>query len=600
MTILPPFTIQQITILLTISATIFLTSCAGEKSNELKGSNSIQLSGAVADGYLTGAKVCLDTNDNYACDADEPTTISGEKGVYTLGKIDTKIASNHSIIVEVSTSTTDEDTGKTIPVPYKLSSPTQSHHFISPITTMVNSSLKTKAVTLDEAKKLVTEKLLGIDPALAIDPLADYIEKKSSNDSNNSYENTHLVAQAVAQIIANNAKRLNSILGNDATIENQALTQILSNNKAEKNLQQISHVVLNSQNAAALTTSINSFSSHLINVKDKNQLREDLAEIKRQQAIAKVSKKIQPSEFIDLNIQTYEIVYRSNEYHIYSFALYNNFVYGDKKAINKSSLIFDNIPKNEHHRGIGYSLKNNKIAVEFNNSQLAKTNHFKEVNLTGQTLKLKSIATRDRDDQWKTGDENKIVSFSEGDKLYIFPFFYLTKPVPTTEEISFTSICSNNIKACEIGYLNGEDSIASYLAGLPKANSKRHVNCKHESVEATCKMLGWYSEDNKTIHYCTTNDDRTSCVPGTEATFKSYLRHETNLNDPFYGNYELLTRIDIGEYVKGEGLKLLVAYDNGQSNQLLQMRWGIYLSGFETERSILNESAIKKVLSALK
>ena len=58
-----------------------LTACGGGGGGGGGGSSgSSTLSGTVIDGYIEGAKVCLDVNSNGACDAGEPTTITDSAG----------------------------------------------------------------------------------------------------------------------------------------------------------------------------------------------------------------------------------------------------------------------------------------------------------------------------------------------------------------------------------------------------------------------------------------------------------------------------------------------------------------------------------------
>ncbi len=46
-----------------------LAACSNDSSNS-SSDNNTPISGKVADGYLAGAKVCLDLNANQACDDD--------------------------------------------------------------------------------------------------------------------------------------------------------------------------------------------------------------------------------------------------------------------------------------------------------------------------------------------------------------------------------------------------------------------------------------------------------------------------------------------------------------------------------------------------
>ena len=66
--------------LISIGIVTFFIGCGGGSSS----SSSNTISGKVVDGYVKGAKVCLDINNNFRCDENEPFTISDENGNYTL------------------------------------------------------------------------------------------------------------------------------------------------------------------------------------------------------------------------------------------------------------------------------------------------------------------------------------------------------------------------------------------------------------------------------------------------------------------------------------------------------------------------------------
>ena len=71
---------------------------------------AITITGTAADGYLRGAKVCLDVNENGVCETAEPqdTTIVG--GVYVI-TVAPDIDIDKPLLVEVSERTIDEDDG---------------------------------------------------------------------------------------------------------------------------------------------------------------------------------------------------------------------------------------------------------------------------------------------------------------------------------------------------------------------------------------------------------------------------------------------------------------------------------------------------------
>ena len=59
-----------------------LTACGGGSSGPmLSASTSTTLEGRVIDGYISGATVCLDLNNNYLCDIpDEPSAVTSTGG----------------------------------------------------------------------------------------------------------------------------------------------------------------------------------------------------------------------------------------------------------------------------------------------------------------------------------------------------------------------------------------------------------------------------------------------------------------------------------------------------------------------------------------
>ena len=98
------------------------------------------ITGKVADGYLRGATVCIDVNENESCDDDEPQTISEAGGVYTLNVSDEY--SDKPILAEVPADAIDEDTGEAFGRDVIFSTPADRPGFISPLTTLVQQELK--------------------------------------------------------------------------------------------------------------------------------------------------------------------------------------------------------------------------------------------------------------------------------------------------------------------------------------------------------------------------------------------------------------------------------------------------------------------------
>ena len=100
-----------------------LVGCGGGGGGDVSGSTSGSvvdtsnlLKGVVVDGYLVGAKVCLDLNTNWVCDSGEPSTISSAGGQYTLDISPLKYTDTYDqlVIAEVGPDVKDEATGKTL------------------------------------------------------------------------------------------------------------------------------------------------------------------------------------------------------------------------------------------------------------------------------------------------------------------------------------------------------------------------------------------------------------------------------------------------------------------------------------------------------
>lgn len=101
------------------------------------------LHGFVMDGPLVGARVCLDTNSNWVCDANEPSAISSENGAFTLSIAPLKYQETYDkqIIAEVGPDALDEATGMTLNASgqagYVLTSWGGPRPILSPINTLL-------------------------------------------------------------------------------------------------------------------------------------------------------------------------------------------------------------------------------------------------------------------------------------------------------------------------------------------------------------------------------------------------------------------------------------------------------------------------------
>ena len=107
------------------------------------------ISGKVADGYLVGAQVFLDKNNNYLLDSGEPSAITGPDGTYTLVIAPGDVGKYPVVAVALAGRTIDLDSpGQALQNSYVLCLPKDSvsgsvSNFISPMSTQVRELMET-------------------------------------------------------------------------------------------------------------------------------------------------------------------------------------------------------------------------------------------------------------------------------------------------------------------------------------------------------------------------------------------------------------------------------------------------------------------------
>ena len=94
----------------------------------------------VIDGAIKNATVCLDKNNNGACDSDEPSGQTDASGKVTL-KVDPADVGKYPVLAVIGTDATDADTGP-VPVAYTLKAPADKSAVISPLTSLVQTIIE--------------------------------------------------------------------------------------------------------------------------------------------------------------------------------------------------------------------------------------------------------------------------------------------------------------------------------------------------------------------------------------------------------------------------------------------------------------------------
>jgi hypothetical protein len=180
---------------LTVSAVAALmVACGGGSGASDVTPSTVSISGVVADGYLSGAKVCLDQNENMVCDAGEPTATTLAGGAYTITGVVASELAAYPVIAEVPATATDSDfVGTTVGKAFVLSAP-KGNTTVTPLSSLVHQEMAAATPPLSAASAAANVKAAM---AITADPLADYIASPNAD--------AHLKAQLIAQSLKNNA-----------------------------------------------------------------------------------------------------------------------------------------------------------------------------------------------------------------------------------------------------------------------------------------------------------------------------------------------------------------------------------------------------------
>ena len=170
---------------LCILSAAFLTACGGGSgAGGDSGPGTSTVSTTVIDGAIKNAKVCLDKSKNGVCDTGEPSDITDTTGKANLTVNNSDIG-KYPLLAVVDKDAIDADTGAVL-TPYVMKAPADQTSVISPLTTLVQTTIESTGVSTAAAVAAVKTQT-----GLAISPLADF-----TKDNNNS-------DQKAAQILAN-------------------------------------------------------------------------------------------------------------------------------------------------------------------------------------------------------------------------------------------------------------------------------------------------------------------------------------------------------------------------------------------------------------
>jgi hypothetical protein len=211
---------------LSIGLAVLLAGCGGGSTNPTSSSGStttpVAFKGAVVDGAIKGAKVCLDVNSNGLCDADEPSAVTSADGAYSFSYTGS-IAGMHVLAI-VGTDAIDSDTGP-VTTAYNMLAPASAPSYVTPLTTLISSEMLTSKGSAEDAEKTVKA-------SLGLDASSSLLGKNVMDDAT-----LHAIAQITAvamasakDAVASNAKEMSPadvMKQSIAFVRNQVLNNVV-------------------------------------------------------------------------------------------------------------------------------------------------------------------------------------------------------------------------------------------------------------------------------------------------------------------------------------------------------------------------------------
>lgn len=170
------------------------------------------LSGAVIDGYISGATVCLDLNADQTCGPDEPKATSGEKGAYSLDITGIKpdvLKAAHLFTDVPKTAKDSDDIDKTLEAadkaPFSMLAPMAAYvnadntlrsAVISPLTTLVSHDMLVNDKPFQGAQNAVRSRL-GLSDT--VDLSQDFVATKATDLGRSLHQQAQVIAAALGQ-----------------------------------------------------------------------------------------------------------------------------------------------------------------------------------------------------------------------------------------------------------------------------------------------------------------------------------------------------------------------------------------------------------------
>jgi hypothetical protein len=207
------FKLRGVAATLALASGLALTGCGGG------GTTGTPFSGKVIDGYIKGAKVCIDLNANGSCDAGEPSATTGEGGAYTLFAQEGVSVAGKYLVAEVTISAEDSDNPGQPAKPAKLLAFAEQPTLITPLTTVVAGFVKADTTLTAAQAEAKAETLLGLPAGFNFQD--DFIAKSDPA----AHAAARVIYQGLANVVGTGAiddTALKLALANTADLAKQA------------------------------------------------------------------------------------------------------------------------------------------------------------------------------------------------------------------------------------------------------------------------------------------------------------------------------------------------------------------------------------------
>ena len=158
-----------------LAMSLILAGCGSDSGGDTS-APAYNVSGSIsAPGTLLDAPVCIDLNQNYKCDSNEPSSTSDNSGNFAL------TSTNRAVLTSVILSEVEQPSGQTL----RVSAPGQglaTGNTLNGVTTLL-AGLVVDGKTVEEAEEIVKTQLTNAGVMLSDSVLKNVTESRASRNS---------------------------------------------------------------------------------------------------------------------------------------------------------------------------------------------------------------------------------------------------------------------------------------------------------------------------------------------------------------------------------------------------------------------------------